>query len=335
LSEPGAAAPRGRSAATHDAAFYCVADNRYFLGAVGLINSLRLLGHSEPIYLLDCGLESDQLELLTPHVELVPAPDKSPPWLLKTVAPLAHPAHVMVLLDTDMIVTRKLSDLVGLAAGGRVVAFRDRDEDRYFPEWAELGLGSPRRQPYLSSGFVSLGQPLAESILQTLGSAQRHVDFGRTFWRRNVRDYPYLYADQDVLNAILATTVEPERIVALENRLAPNPPFRGVRIVDEGTLQCAHRDGIEPYVLHQFVRKPWLERMYHGIYPRLLARLLLSDDVEVRVPESEVPRRMRRGPIASAERALVNAADLGRYYVGDLLPERIEALRSRRGAKGT
>ena len=28
-----------------DAAFYCVADERYFLGAVAMINSLRLVGH--------------------------------------------------------------------------------------------------------------------------------------------------------------------------------------------------------------------------------------------------------------------------------------------------
>jgi hypothetical protein len=40
------------SANSPQAAFYCVADERFFLGAVGLINSLRLVGHAEPIYLL-------------------------------------------------------------------------------------------------------------------------------------------------------------------------------------------------------------------------------------------------------------------------------------------
>ncbi len=54
-------------------AFYCVADDRYFLGAVGLINSLRLQGHAEPIYLLDCGLDPRQRELLAAHVEVVDA----------------------------------------------------------------------------------------------------------------------------------------------------------------------------------------------------------------------------------------------------------------------
>ncbi len=53
------------------AAFYCVADERYFLGAVGLINSLRLVGHTEPIFLLDCGLTAAQRELLEPQATLL------------------------------------------------------------------------------------------------------------------------------------------------------------------------------------------------------------------------------------------------------------------------
>ena len=45
-----------------NAAFYCVADARYFLGAVGMINSLRVLGHEETVYVLDCGLTDGQRE---------------------------------------------------------------------------------------------------------------------------------------------------------------------------------------------------------------------------------------------------------------------------------
>ena len=67
------------------AAFYCVADERYFLGAVGLVNSLRIVGHDEPIYLLDCGLTGRQRELLAGQVTLVNAPDGAPPTLLKTI----------------------------------------------------------------------------------------------------------------------------------------------------------------------------------------------------------------------------------------------------------
>ena len=66
VREPLAAAVRGPRDA---AAFYCVADERYFLGAVGLVNSLRLVGHREPIFLLDCGLDDEQRELLGREVD--------------------------------------------------------------------------------------------------------------------------------------------------------------------------------------------------------------------------------------------------------------------------
>ena len=123
------------------AAFYCVADSRYFLGAVGLVNSLRLVGHREPIYLLDCGLDDEQRRLLEREVELVAAPAEAPPWLRKTVAPLSRPAEVAVLVDADMVIARPLDELIDRAAGGRVIAFRDRQQ-RFFSEWGDLlGLG--------------------------------------------------------------------------------------------------------------------------------------------------------------------------------------------------
>src|SRR5215210_3169387 len=104
------------------AAFYCVADARHFIGAVGLINSLRLLGHAEPVFVLDCGLEPSQRELLSAEARIVAAPSDAPPWLLKTVAPLAHPAEVMVLIDADMIVTRSLAEPIETASAGSLVA---------------------------------------------------------------------------------------------------------------------------------------------------------------------------------------------------------------------
>ena len=60
-------------------------DARYFLGAVGLINSLRLVGHTEPIYLLDCGLTARPARAARParRARRRPAPT-TPPWLLKT-----------------------------------------------------------------------------------------------------------------------------------------------------------------------------------------------------------------------------------------------------------
>ena len=88
------------------AAFYCVADERYFLGLVGMLNSLRLLGHREPVYVLDAGLTRDQRELLAPR-ERRRGDRATAPWLAKTLAPMRDPAEVMILIDADMIVTAR------------------------------------------------------------------------------------------------------------------------------------------------------------------------------------------------------------------------------------
>jgi hypothetical protein len=322
------------------AAFYCMSSRLYFLGAVGMINSLRLVGHTEPLFLLDCGLTDEQREMLGAHVTLVPAPSSADPepFLLKAVAPLEHPADVMVLIDADMVVCRPLTPLIEQAAEERVVAFKD-NIDRFVPAWGDLlGLGATRRQPYVSSGLVFLGGAVGHEVLRLMNASRSRVDYDRSHFAENVPDYPFMYLDQDILNAVLATRVEPDRTVILDTNLAPIPPFRRLQVLDERALRCAHADGTEPYVLHQFVRKPWVEPMYHSPYSRLLARLLLGPDIAIRVPEEEVPLRMRNGPLARLERRRVDATDLVRWYVRDVIPEwlgrRVGALRRRRAARG-
>jgi hypothetical protein len=71
--------------------------------------------------------------------------------------------------------------------------------------------------------------------------------------------------------------------------------------------------------------------MYHGIYSQLFTRLLLGEHVAIRVPEREVPLQMRNGAPARIARAAVNAVDLGRWYLTEVLPERLRGLR---GAPG-
>jgi hypothetical protein len=243
----------------------------------------------------------------------------------------------MVLIDVDMIVTRPLTPLIDAAANGGVVAFRDRQQ-RFFPEWGRLlGLGTARRIPYVSSGLVAAGGGDGREVLTLMHELRDAVDFDRTFWRRNDRDYPFLYADQDVLNAILATRPPNATASALDRRLAATPPYRRLRLVDPAALRCAYRDGTEPYVVHQYVRKPWLEATYHSIYSRLFARLLLGEDVAVRVPEAQVPLRMRQGLRARAARARTNVRDFARWRFGDRVPGpiavRLESARKRREAR--
>ena len=253
--------------------------------------------------LLDCGLTAEQRELLEPEVDARrPRRATRPPWLLKTIAPLARPAEVTVLVDTDMVATRPLTELIERAArgpGGRV----PRPPGPLLRRVGRAARPRPRRAPRPTSprGSSRSAATSASRCCGLLDSSQRRGRLRAHLLAPKRRATTrFLYADQDVLNAILATTRRPAtRIVALDNRLAPNPPYRGLRVADEARLRCAYRDGTEPFVVHQYVRKPWLEATYDGVYSRLLRRLLTGDDVAIRVPEDEVPTaaaRRRPGP---------------------------------------
>jgi hypothetical protein len=307
-------------------AFYCVSNGRYFLGAVAMLNSLRLAGHDEPVFLLDCGLTPEQRELLAPHVTLVTAPTDSLPHLLKTVAPLDRPAEVAVLIDVDMIVTRPLTELAERAAEGRVVAFLN-DYDKFVPEWGELlGLGTSQRRPYVCSGLAFLGGAVGSRVLRLMHECSPRVEAELRKPKMSLYHGAFWTVDQDILNAILCTSVGPDRILALDYRLAPTPPFEGLALLDEERPRCAYGDGTEPYVLHHLGgRVPWLAPMYHGTYSRLLARMLLGPSLTVRVPQRNIPLRMRNGLLARAERKRVDTRDRLGWFVRDHLPRSVVA----------
>jgi hypothetical protein len=317
-------------------AFYCVADERYFLGAVGMINSLRLVGHDEPVYVLDCGLTRAQREILAPHTTLVEAPHDAPPWLLKTIAPLRHPAAIRVLVDADAIVIRRLSELTSIASAGKVAAF-EAGYERFFPEWGEiLGLGTVRRHAYLCSAVVVLGGEPGETTLRALDASQRRIPAPDTGWRKR-REYlktassnPFATLDQDAFNAVLGSRLEPRDVVALDHSLAPEPPFAELRVVDDDTLDCAYDDDVAPYVLHNLGPKPWIAPVRESIYSRLLVRLLTGPRIALRVPESKLPLRLRQGRAAGAARRFAGLQDRLRSSVWEPLSwragSRIDAL---------
>jgi hypothetical protein len=76
--------------------------NTYYLSRVALLNSLRLIGHGEPIFLVDAGLTAQQRDLLGGHTTLVPAPEDAPAVFLTPLGPMRHPADVAILLDADV-----------------------------------------------------------------------------------------------------------------------------------------------------------------------------------------------------------------------------------------
>jgi hypothetical protein len=310
------------------AAFYCVTGRDFFCGAVALLNSLRLAGHDEPLFVCDAGMDAKQRTLIEPHVTVVDAPGDAPPSMLKTIAPLAHPAPVMALLDADVIVTRSLGEQLEAASGGALAAFRN-DRDRWFDEWSEvLGLGEMTRGHYLTSSALFMDRATAEDLLPLVADRQERIDLERTWAGSGSEAEPLYFLDQDVINAVARSRLEPGRIVEYEARLAPIPPFAGVRLADPEALRCRYGDGAEPFLLHHASRKPWLVRMRSNVYSRLLTRALLGEDVTLRLDAERLPLRLRDGAAAGAARL---ATDVGvgvpAFARRKLFPRRIRAWR--------
>src|SRR5262245_13173902 len=108
-----------------EVAYYTIADAPFFPGLVALMNSLRLVGEEAPLYVVDCGLTSTQRQRLSHHVIFVPPHRSLHPVLQKATGPIAHPARIMVVIDSDILVTRPLTPLFEDAARGNVVAVED------------------------------------------------------------------------------------------------------------------------------------------------------------------------------------------------------------------
>ena len=156
--------------------FYLVADSTYFVGAVAALNSLRVLGHNEPAFVLDVGLSDAQRVALAQTAEIVSCPADVKPRLAKWVAPLGHPSDVMVLVDADMIVTRPLGPLLEDAERGSVVVFADDHPDRFDDRWSDfVGVGALRRRTYVNCGLVVLPPRLGLEVLLDLRALQTRL----------------------------------------------------------------------------------------------------------------------------------------------------------------
>ena len=287
-------------------AFYSVADAGHFPGIAALLNSLRLLGHDEPFFLVDAGLTPQQRSRLAPHVTLVDPPPRVPVVFLAPYGPIEHPADVAIVLDADIVVVKPLGELASHAETGRLVAFvNDPPNDhRFFPEWTDaLGLGAMRQRAYVNAGQLVLPAALSRTFLPRWIRAQQRIGTAHSRYGKASLADPFYFADQDVLNALLGAYVRDEEIQIYEHRLAPHPPFAGLRLEDEATLQCRYEDGASPFLLHHIMTKPWLGATRTTIYSRLLTRLLLRADVAVPLEPRELPMRLRDGPVAAADRA--------------------------------
>jgi hypothetical protein len=305
MSSDNSAAAAVESAPDLPCAFYSVSDSRFFLGAVALINSLRLVGHEEPIFIVDTGLTQEQRRRLADHVILIPASGREASVLLTPFGPSVHPAAVQILIDADIIVTQPLTGFIEAAKAGRIVAFIEPEptHDRSFREWSSrLGLPQLRRQPYLNAGQLFVPDSLGRRLYPLWTEAQKKVNLKETRYGKARLSDPFYFADQDVLNAILAGCFEVEELMLAEHRLAPHYPFPGLDLVDATRLACRYADGTEPFLLHHILAKPWLKATRTSIYSLLLPRLLLASDVTLQLTPRQLPLRLREGVWAAADR---------------------------------
>lgn len=308
--------------------FYCVTGSDFFPGAVALINSLRLHGHREQVYVLDCGLTAPERDLLAREATVVEGSGDEHPTMRKFVAPLAHPAATTVILDADLIITRPLDELIEDAAAGRLVGF-ENDHRRHFEEWgALLEVPAPRPGPYLSSSALFCGGEVASGFLPRVADAVGRLDSRRTWIGEGAPRDPFFFGDQDVVNALALSLLEPGQVSPLPGSLAPVPPFAGLRIEDEASLLVARRGGQRPFMLHHFSRKPWLVRMRSNVYSRLLPRLLFARDLPLRLDPQRLPLRLRPGARAGAARLAVDLAIGAPAGVRRRLPGRRDAPRA-------
>jgi hypothetical protein len=296
--------PPRSDASSSNITFYTVADRRFFPAATGLVNSLRLLGYEDPIVLLDCGLLSDQREALASECRLVSPPSSEPinPQLLKPFAHLLNPAGVVVILDSDLIVAGRLDAILREAGAGRLCVNVDPESNRWFAEWEELfGLAAPpRRQPYVSSGFLAFSVDHWPDLLPRWWAAcQRIRSLPTTFY--GAADSPTAQSDQDALNAVLmSSSPSPDLFLLPAQALPTMEQFRReVRVVDDHRLACSIR-GKRVTLIHPSVKvKPfetsrWIDQG-RSPYPRLLRRLLASPDIRVRATPTGLPLWLRPG----------------------------------------
>jgi hypothetical protein len=233
--------------------------------------------------------------------------------LLKAYPHLLEPAGIVVVVDSDMIVSRSLAEISALAGDGRICIFPDPPphRGRWFAEWEQaLELRAPlRRRTYLNAGFVALSTDHWPDLLarwwELCDRVPREQHFGRF-------EQPFWAGDQDVLNAILASEVPEEALAELPEagEAYPDDLLETV-VVDERTLYCELR-GEPTSILHYSLSpKAWqrraLLRVRDDAYVRLLPRLLFEDDVAVLLEPKSVPLWLRPGFRA---RVLVRGADL-------------------------
>jgi hypothetical protein len=300
--------------------YYTVSDERYFVGTVGLLNSLRLTGNDGELVILDRGLAAWQKGLLAPHATVVDLPELRDIhyWLLKGAPALVPRPGLAVLIDSDIIVTMSLDDILDVSAGGAIYSYPDHHlaRERWFPEWSDaFGLTAPLRrgQTYVNVGFVAFSQDhwprlfeRVREVCERVPASEVHV--GRSF-------QPFWAGDQDAMNALFMSEIPAESMVVGPSHEAVYwDAHRDVEIVDPITLSCVY-DQWDVRLLHAASRpKPWLGDFWRRVrmddaYVRLLRRLLFDPEAPVTISPDKTVFWLRPDPASRFTAKLLSLFD--------------------------
>jgi hypothetical protein len=281
--------------------YFTIADERFFQGAVALLNSLRLTGNRGTFVVLDRGLNAEQRRLLDGHATVVDLRDVDlHPFMLKSYIHELQPEGIFFWIDSDMIVTRSLADLAAGAADGHFYLFRDYNSDRFEPEWQQLfALRSPlRRATYLNAGFIAFSHGHGKQLLARWAELCKTIPPDVALQGRV--GHPLWNSDQDALNALLMSEVPRDLVVELPLEEMPlTGVMHQVEVVDAASLTCS-LNGSRPRILHYVgAIKPWMPDAWRKVnrdaYTRLLIRSLCASGVEVRLAAEQVPLWLRPG----------------------------------------
>jgi hypothetical protein len=311
--------------AQQDVTYYTVSDHDFFLGTVMLVNSLRLTGNHANVVVLDAGLTDEQRVLLQDHVDIVkPPPSERSPATLKPYPHRLDPSGTVVVIDSDIVVTAPLDELLDLARGGKIVATRAWTEaarERWFPEWEEtFQLRAPlRRQEWFHNGLVVLSIDHWPYLLRRWAELTDLAPPEQAF-----RDeQPFNAPDADALNALLMSEIERDALALLP---LGDEAFGGDVVIDDvRALRCTLKGAPTRFLHYPDSPKPWQRRGWVRVgvpaYGRIMRRLLFEPDLSICIDPSITPLWLRTGPSGRAARAAAAAANWMVVGTSQLLPE--------------
>jgi len=286
------------------ATVYTAGDCGYFPGVAALVNSLAVVGFSGKVVVLDLGLSDVQRMRLERVTQVVSAPSagERDDRLAVSISAKSYLAQLslsglIVWIDSDIIITSALNDVVRQAAAGKICVIRDdwpEEAQRGFTEWNELfALRQPvQLRTYVNAGFFAFSTEAWPELLSLFAEACTRIQHDRILVNPPETN-PFWAGDQDAFNAVLMSEVPADAVFHLHpsemvgSRRMPNASIGDARRLN---VTC---DGRRVRILHAaWAPKPWTAsawaRAAPNLYLQLLPRLFFAADVPLRLERSDV-----------------------------------------------